>query len=120
MVAHSAFKALSRLLPESDPVEFLVDGNRLTIGGLTVPCSWHPSGAAVVSLPMNADLRELLLADLMHSEETLDASGVAKRVHDAREKRDKLLERATKLLEPLGISRDELARLVNESLLKRL
>jgi hypothetical protein len=120
VIAHATLKALSRATPDDDPVVFTVTDGRLMVGKMAVPCTWHAQGAAVISLPMNADLRELLLADMMHAEDALEASGILRQIRDARTRRDELLDRAATLLAPLGISRADIARIAHEALLHRL
>jgi len=49
-----------------------------------------------------------------YSEEEITKSGLAKVVADAREKRDELIDRTARILEPLGITWEQLRRFVDE------
>ena len=51
---------------------------------------------------------------MKYSEEEITKSGLAKVVADAREKRDELIDRTARILEPLGITWEQLRRFVDE------
>ena len=97
-----------------DPVELAVAGDQLQIGPLSISCVWQEKADSRVFLPLDATLPAILIAALQYSQEQITKSGLSKVVADAEEKRDELVDRAARILGPLGISREELGRFVNE------
>jgi hypothetical protein len=61
-------------------------------------------------------LPETLSLTLRFSEEELEERGLWERVHAALRRSDELIDKATKVLQPLNIGRDALARLVSEQI----
>ena len=100
--------------PPGDPVEFSVTKDSLHIGSLSFPCVWQQKDAASILLPLDAPLPVILITALKYSQEQITKSGLSKVIANAEEKRDELIGRAAKVLKPLGISREELGRFVNE------
>ena len=86
----------------------------MQIGSLSLTCVWQSKDSAKIFLPLNAPPPVILSAALKYSQEEITRSGLAKVVASAEEKRDDLLDRASKILEPLGITWEELSRFVDE------
>lgn len=76
-------------------------------------------GARIADLPLDAPLLETLALTLRFSHEELADSGLLDSVVAAQRRTDDIIDRATKLLEPLGVSRAELDRFVSEQLKSR-
>jgi hypothetical protein len=108
-----------RSLPEADPVTVLVDGGRLKIGIVSIRCRWHPQIEPSIVLPIDAGLPHVLRIALEHDPAEIQRAGLAAVVAEAQEKRDALLERATKLLAPLEIPQEVLRSLVDALLRHR-
>jgi hypothetical protein len=115
VIAEAGLRALVSLPLKGDPIVVSMRDDRLVVEGLSFPCEWHPSGSAVVQLPLNPDLREYLVADTQYDEATLRASGVFQQVQDAKAERDKLLREAGKVLAPLGVSEEALMEQVRRA-----
>jgi hypothetical protein len=78
--------------------------------------SMRPIEARIADLPSDASLPETLSLTLRFSQEELEESGLWERVHAALRRSDELIDKATKILQPLNIGRDALARLVSEQI----
>ena len=109
----------SRSLPESDPVAIQVERGRLKIGPVSIPCTWHPRIAPRIPLPLDAKLPHVLRIALEHGWEEIQRAGLADVVAEAEEKRDALIERALRVLEPLDVEHEDLWELIDSTLRRR-
>jgi hypothetical protein len=109
----------SRSLPDADPVAVRVERGRLKIGIVSVACTWHPRVAPRIPLPVNAELPHVLRIALEHGWEEIQRAGLEDVVSEAEEKRDALIERALRVLEPLGVEYEDLWELVDSTLRRR-
>ncbi len=105
---------LWNLVPPGDPVELSVYEDKLQIETLSIHCVWQQKDAARIYLPLDAPLPVILSAALKYTPEEITSSGLADVVRDAEEKRDELIDRAVKIIDPLDISCEELRRFVDE------
>jgi hypothetical protein len=71
-------------------------------------------GARIADLPMDAPLPDVLALLSRFRPDEITDSGLASRVLDAQEKATKLIDRATEILEPLEIEREELSKFISE------
>jgi hypothetical protein len=76
-------------------------------------------GARIADLPLDAPLLETLALTLRLNREELADSGLSDRVAAAQKRTDDILDRAIKLLEPLGITRNDLDQFVSEQIKRR-
>lgn len=76
-------------------------------------------GARIADLPLDAPLPETLALTLRFSHEELADSGLLANVEAAQQQTDELIDRASKLLKPLEITRDELDGFVSEHIKRR-
>lgn len=76
-------------------------------------------GARIADLPLDAPPLETLALTLRFSHEELADSGLLARIEAARQRTDDIIDRAAKLLEPLGIIRAEVDRFVSEQIKRR-
>ena len=109
-----------RSLPDTDPVTILVDAGRLKIGIVGIRCRWDPQLESSIVLPVNAGLRHILRIALEHGRAEIQHAGLAAVVAEAEQKRDALLERATKLLAPFEIPQEVLRSLVDAWVRRRI
>lgn len=107
------------LLPRDDPLVLRVEGNTFHVGGSTFPCAWDDEQVELIPTAINAGRLDLLTLPYEYSDEQIAASGLAGPVADAEEWRDKLIERAASVLEPLGVRQGDLERLVDATLRRR-
>jgi hypothetical protein len=68
---------------------------------------------------LDAPLLETLALTLRFSDEELADSALSARVEAAQRRTDDIIDRVTKLLQPLGITRAELDRFVTEQIKRR-
>jgi len=73
----------------------------------------------IADLPIDATLIDALTLSFRFNSQELRESGLSDRVQAAQQRADELVDRASKLLQPLEITRDELAWLVTEHFKKR-
>jgi hypothetical protein len=76
-------------------------------------------GSRIADLPLDAPLLETLALTLRFSDEELADSALSARVEAAQRRTDDIIDRVTKLLQPLGITRAELDRFVTEQIKRR-
>lgn len=115
-VAGSFVLALARHAPADDPLPIWVEADALHIASLSVPCAWQHIGAAQLEIPIGATLAEILRTGIDQTDESLEHSGIRKRVEEAREKRRDLVERAVAILKALDVRADDVERLVDTCL----
>lgn len=113
------FINLSQFLPAEDPLPIGHDGERLYIGTLSIPCTWHNVQGHAVQLPIDASLPLLLGLRLKYSDQEIFQSGYSNLLGEAEYKAKLLITKAANVLEPLGIERADVETLVDQSV-KRL
>jgi hypothetical protein len=106
---------LSKLLPPEDPLTIAHDEERLYIGTFSMPCTWHNVQAHPVQLPIDASLPMLLGLRLKHTDEEIFQSGYSNPLGEAEHKKKMLITKAANALEPLGVKRADVERLVDET-----
>lgn len=106
---------LSKLLPPEDPLTVAHDEQRLYIGTFSMPCTWHNVAAHPVQLPIDAPLPTLLGLRLKYTHEEIFQSGYSNPLSEAEHKRGMLITKAANALEPLGVKRADVEKLVDET-----
>jgi hypothetical protein len=106
--------SLSQVLPKDDPLTIAHDEQRLFIGTFSMPCTWHDVEPKPIQLPMDAPLPVLLGLPLKYSDQGVFQSGLANPLAEAIRKRKMLVTKAANALEPLGVKRGEVEKLVDE------
>ena len=101
-VAGDHMKGLARLPLADDEVTIRVDGDRLYIDTMSIPCA-AVTEAARTLVPAFADDRQLLLAAHRHTGAELEAAGHAAELKRARGRLGSSVARAAKALAWLGI-----------------
>lgn len=107
---------LTMLPPLNDPVPVRVADGHFYIENAYTECIWEPVEENRIELPINVTFLRLLALGFYHSRDEIARSGLLKEYEDAVKQREALITRATNVLVPLGITREEVARLVEESL----
>jgi hypothetical protein len=118
LVRMDASKAinLATVLPPNDPLTIGHDGARLYIGTFAMPCTWHSSQTPrAVRLPIDAPLPLLLGLRLLYSDEEIFQSGNSNLLTEAERKTKTLITKATNALEPLGVKRADVEKLVDQA-----
>jgi hypothetical protein len=106
---------LSKVLPTDDPLIIALEEERFYIGSLSIPCYWDNVRPRPIEIPNDAPLTTLLGVRLQYSHDDIFASGLLKPVNEAVNKRKMLVKRAANILEPLGVSLEEVERLVDDA-----
>jgi hypothetical protein len=110
--------------PDVDPIPVRVEGRRLNIAGASINCLWlpradSPAEPVAARAPVSdATLLEILKAAGNQSDEALEKTGFLALARDARSQREARIAEAAQALEPLGVPRDLLSRLVDECILR--
>ena len=106
-------RTLSRQLPEGDPLEISVRDDRLYFGDrFSTGCSLCGPEAYSIELPIDPPLWAVLGLRVHHTEEAIEAAGLNERLDDADTEAWELIRRAAKPLAKLGVTRDEVVKLV--------
>jgi hypothetical protein len=108
--------ALDKAPPDGDPIRIEVRAGRLVAGGFSIGCTIQAADEPRIELPLDATLLEVLRVAASHSKEEIRESGLESVVSAAEEKAGKLVGKALKALEPLGIERRDLIELVRSRL----
>lgn len=106
---------LSKLLPPEDPLTIAHDEKRLYFGTFSMPCTWHNVEPHPVQLPIDPSLPMLLGLRLKYTHEEIFQSGYSNPLGEAEHKRKMLITKAANALEPLGVKRVDVEKLVDET-----
>jgi hypothetical protein len=117
----AAMLRLRAAIPPTVSVPVRVDGDRLFIGLLSVPCTWMQGavGESRIHAAINMSPLDHLLLPYHYSREEIDRAGMSDIVAVAEQWKEERLREATAALEPLGVPRDAVRSLVEEHLRSR-
>lgn len=115
-VAGAAFLLMHRVLPRAGQISIRVEDGKLYLGGTALPCAWEKTTQPSIPLPLNLTDLDVLKLARIYPVDRLEAAGIGTRVADAEEWLASMLDRAAKILEPLGIGRDALEALAERRL----
>jgi len=114
-------RGLKTVLPTGDgPVLITMDGESLRIGSVTIKCEWDRLVYPRIELPLGAALLDNLMLPLRYSPNDIETSNLTEVVKAAENKRDKLIEKAARTLQPLDIKESDIRGLVDTCLRRRL
>ncbi len=106
---------LSKVLPPDSPLGIAHDEERLYIGTFSMPCVWHNVEPNPIQLPIDPPLTLLLGLRLKFTDKEIFQSGYSNPLGEAEHKRKMLITKAANALEPLGVKRAEVEKLVGET-----
>lgn len=106
---------LSKVLPPEDPLTIAHDENRLYIGTFSMPCEWDNVEPHPVQLPIDAPLPVLLGLRLKYTDQEIFQSGYSNPLDEAARKLKLLITKAANALEPLGVKRSDIEKLVDDT-----
>jgi hypothetical protein len=109
--------ALAKVPPATGPVVIQVKNGRLHVAMLSVSCQWQCIESAMLELALNATLIDTFRLALQHDAPTLENSGIAGPVNDARRAAGRCIDQAMTHLAPLGVPREALEALVVRTIL---
>lgn len=117
LVRMDASKAinLAKVLPPDDPLTIAHDEERLYIGTFSLSCAWHNVQAHPVQLPIDAPLPLMLDLRLKYSDQEIFQSGYSNPLGEAEHKAKMLITKAANTLEPLGVKRADVEKVVAEA-----
>ena len=115
-VPAKALKRLASVLPKEDPLHLHFRDGRFHIESFSFAARWQDIAASPMTIPIGASTGDLLRATSTHSKEVVVSSGLQQTVKAARQDLEKRLQRVAKILEPFGVSLDELRDLVERKL----
>ena len=104
---------------QNDPVPVRVVGGRIKIGTCSMPCAWQETVPDSLLAPVDPSLLHLLRLPRERDAAAIVEAGLLGVVRDALDRRDRILERATRVLEPLEIGRADLERCLEAELQRR-
>ena len=110
---------LATSLPEENPLQLKVEGDRLIVARFSIPCEWRtlsrPTSNPVVELiPSNADSIEILMVRSRCSQEEIDAAGATGLVAEAERRIDANCQAAARVLHRYGVTPAHLRRLCDD------
>ena len=108
--------ALAKVPPKEDPVIISCDESRVHIGTLSISCSWQRMSDTLLEIPGAPDWLVLLSTKYASSRGQILAAGIQQEIDNAERKLSRLLDRAAKPLEILGITGADLRPLVEAKL----
>jgi hypothetical protein len=106
--------AIAQYPPATDPIFIRIEKSRLHLARLSVPCEWQETGAAVLQIPIEASIVEILRIGLDKTDDILQQSGIHEPIADARRQCKTLVVKAANALRPLGVKRIDVQELVND------
>lgn len=104
--------------PEGDPLTVEVRDGRFRIGSLSIACELSDSWKSEIPLPIDATPVQILRLRLQYSPHRIEKAGLSKRVAAEEEKAMSMINKAWKELQPLGVTPEDLKRLVVDTLRK--
>lgn len=107
---------LYRMMPDGDPVRFVVRDGRLHIGNHAVTCSTAPFRSVPITVPVNATHEAFVHIALSRTPEEIDASGLRSRVDEALQTKEWNLKYASRLLAAYGVRGEEVETLVTHGI----
>ena len=107
-----ALLRLARLLPSDDPIRLEVQGGRLSVGTVTMPCEWLESRAVQIELPLNPSLPVLLSVARAYSRSEIESRDVRKLVDEAEKRAAEIMSSVHRTLEPFNIPEGAVTRFV--------
>lgn len=105
---------LAKMPPNSDLLTFRVAEGRLHVEQFSTHCVWQGAEAAVIQLPVNPSLTQLLRVRFTYSETEIEQSGLTKVIQSAVERREALVSKAADILAPLEIFSHDLRQWIDE------
>lgn len=90
--------------PQGESVEIRVEGARCYIDSMSLPCESSAPIGGRVELPMDPGLGEVLALRHDHGPNVIEQSGLGRELAAASEQRDRLLNEASEVLAPLGVT----------------
>ena len=96
------------------PIAVSCDGECLRVDLRVVGCQWNRLTYPRITLPLGASLLAILALKKRFSREDIRRSDLEKTVDDAESKAMQLIEKAAKLLQPLGFTTNDLRRMLEE------
>lgn len=118
-VSATLIGALRQALPAGDPLVVQCDRERLSFGTLRVDCEWQPVSEELTTMPATEEWVATLALNYSMSRGKLITDGFKKSLDDAERKLTQRLRSAAKSLEPLGVTVEDLRRLVETRLRER-
>lgn len=115
-LASSVLMGAGRGLPPDDPLTLAVEDGTLYIGTLKLSCTWDSTGRPLIELPMNPNWTTLLQISRHYDQKTIEGSGITELITEAEERLNDKIDSATRKLESLGVTREDLEQLVEEKL----
>ncbi len=95
---------LAGQLPQGESVEIRIESDKCYIDSMSLPCESSAPIGGRVELPMDPGLGEVLALRQEHGPNVIEQSGLRRELAAAAEERDRLLNEATELLAPLGVT----------------
>lgn len=111
-------QALRATLPDTDNVLFEQQADRLKIGDLSYKCLWEKPQVRAIQMPINAPLVQVLGIWQRYSDEEIEKSGFKTKFEAADSERKARIQKAFGYLSELGVSEEDLVRLVDEAIVR--
>ncbi len=104
--------AVAKLLPPGDPIVLTVEGGKMRLATTSTTCTWQPESTNRIELPMEPPLTMILNLPLKYSATEIANSGLTRIVQKAEERKTNLVNKAAKVLGPLGVKPTDLLPVV--------
>lgn len=101
------------------PVTIRLDGRRVIVGNDAFPLQWYDEAGDKIHLPLNAELSEILALRYQYSYDEIKRSDYDVLLVASERKRDRVIDRAHKLLNQFSITREEIESWVEESIKRK-
>jgi len=113
-----ALERLAKSLPEGNPLDLKVEGDRLLAARFAMPCKWsmlsRPGTPVPDLIPANADPFQILMIRTRCSDAEIDAAGATGLIAEAERRIDSTCEAAARILHHYGVSPAHLRKLCDE------
>ena len=108
-------KILPKMMPNTPEIAIRQEGSRIAFGKIQIGCRWEIPQADEFDLPIHADWLEVLCLGRKSSMREIEVSGYKQQYEAVTQERDRRILRAFEVLAPFGLSKEELANLVEQA-----
>ena len=95
-------------IKDQEDIKMWVEDNFFHVGTLALECDWNDISPGIIELSVDPPLGEVLLLSSQHTPEEIAASGFKTILDQAEEDYKDIVEKTTKILQPLHISSESL------------
>ncbi len=111
---------LIKIPPENDPLTLRIIDGKLKIETYTIVCKWQDTSPVPIDVPMDARPIDILRLRFKYSLDDLTEAGLVTKIGELEKDVRKKIKKSAAMLNPYGITENDLLRLYAAALEKKL